>query len=197
VNPFDLKTLVLNANYQPVDLFPLMIIPVQDAVGRCYSGEPTCRVEVEYPINIANRNAPWSLKWPSIIVRHNTNIYHKDHVHMNHTTLFYRDMGLCAYCSNHVPIRKGTIDHVQPISKGGKNVWENVVWSCGACNAKKDNHLPKGEWTPRNRLWVPTYWDLVRHCKKFPLTVYDIRWMDYLPDWEGEIRLWENYDVRG
>jgi 5-methylcytosine-specific restriction endonuclease McrA len=182
-----LRTLVLNSNYQPVDVFPLMTIPVEDAVTRCYSAKPTCRVELDYPYEIGNKHGNWSIKWPSIIVRHSTNIYHKQKVHLNHTTLYYRDLGECAYCGTYV--RDGTIDHVVPTSKGGKNIWDNVVWCCHDCNQKKDNKMPEGVWKPKKRLWSPTFWELLRHRKKFPLVVHDIRWMDYLPDWEGEVRV--------
>ena len=30
-----------------------------------------------------------------------------------------------------------TIDHVVPLSKGGKWVWENLVTACCKCNGKK------------------------------------------------------------
>jgi len=34
------------------------------------------------------------------------------------------------------------IDHVIPVSRGGKTTWENVVTSCVKCNTRKDNKLP-------------------------------------------------------
>ena len=185
----NLRTLVLNANYQPVDVFPLMTIPAQDAITRCYNAKPTCRVEVEWEIPIKTKKGAWEIKWPSVIVRNNTNIYHKQKLHLNHTTLFYRDMGKCAYCNDEVSIGAGTIDHVQPTSQGGSNGWNNVVWSCQTCNHKKGNKLPKGLWKPKKKVYTPTYWDLIANRKKFPLQIQDERWLYYLPKWEGEIIL--------
>ena len=42
--------------------------------------------------------------------------------------------GMCRYCGT----RSGlTVDHVVPLSKGGKWVWENLVTACTKCNGKK------------------------------------------------------------
>lgn len=49
----------------------------------------------------------------------------------------------CAYChrpfSSELP---ATIDHVVPLSKGGKHVIENIVLACKPCNSAKFNHMP-------------------------------------------------------
>ncbi len=37
---------------------------------------------------------------------------------------------------------EGSLDHVVPRSRGGKDAWENLVWSSKAVNAKKGNRLP-------------------------------------------------------
>lgn len=47
----------------------------------------------------------------------------------------------CFYCGRGISFTEehitGTFDHVQPVSKGGRNVWQNVVPSCEPCNQKK------------------------------------------------------------
>ena len=40
----------------------------------------------------------------------------------------------CRYCGTRSAL---TIDHVVPLSKGGKWVWENLVTACTKCNGKK------------------------------------------------------------
>src|SRR5574343_36046 len=55
--------------------------------------------------------------------------------------LFARDRWTCAYCSGVFHEAKLTRDHVLPVSRGGKDIWENVVTSCGPCNNRKDNFL--------------------------------------------------------
>jgi 5-methylcytosine-specific restriction endonuclease McrA len=43
----------------------------------------------------------------------------------------------CAYCGKSVPTKRRTVDHVVPLSKGGKHVPENIVPSCRPCNSRK------------------------------------------------------------
>lgn len=45
-------------------------------------------------------------------------------------------MGLCAYCSERKPL---TMDHVDPLSRGGAHDVTNVVPACASCNASKGN----------------------------------------------------------
>ena len=55
--------------------------------------------------------------------------------------LFRRDRHLCAYCGKIFGDLKLTRDHVVPTSRGGKDVWVNVVTACESCNHKKDDQL--------------------------------------------------------
>lgn len=50
-----------------------------------------------------------------------------------------RDGHRCGYCNRYA----NTIDHVMPRSRGGRNVWENVVAACGPCNHSKASRTPK------------------------------------------------------
>jgi|SRR5690606_162526 len=63
---------------------------------------------------------------------------------VTNTFLFARDGYRCQYCGRH---RAGlrsreflTRDHVQPLSAGGDNSWENVVTACSTCNNRKASH---------------------------------------------------------
>jgi hypothetical protein len=57
--------------------------------------------------------------------------------------LFRRDQNICAYCGNQYGNEKLTRDHVQPKSRGGKDIWMNVVCSCSVCNRIKDDQTPE------------------------------------------------------
>ena len=51
----------------------------------------------------------------------------------------YRRLGLCRYCG----VRQNlTVDHVVPLSKGGKWAWENLVTACTRCNGQKARLQP-------------------------------------------------------
>lgn len=45
--------------------------------------------------------------------------------------------GICYYCKRKFPPDELTMDHIVPISRGGKSIKGNVVPSCRECNAKK------------------------------------------------------------
>lgn len=61
--------------------------------------------------------------------------------------LLYAYQSHCAYCDrDDMPM---TIDHIVPLSKGGKNVWQNVVPACNSCNQTKSASTDQSKWTPR------------------------------------------------
>jgi 5-methylcytosine-specific restriction endonuclease McrA len=55
--------------------------------------------------------------------------------------LWLRDDNSCQYCSKKLSLNKSTIDHVRPRSRGGNNVWSNLVIACVKCNQTKANAL--------------------------------------------------------
>lgn len=66
--------------------------------------------------------------------------------------------GACAYCGRtEGPLQK---DCVQPISRGGRYTFENVVPACGSCNASKSN-AEVTSWLRRRRLDERAF--LLRH----------------------------------
>lgn len=63
--------------------------------------------------------------------------------------------GKCHYCGGAVPPRQMTMDHIVPISRGGKTTKGNVVPACKACNNKKKQLLPM-EWEQYLKQFEPT-----------------------------------------
>jgi len=62
---------------------------------------------------------------------------------LTNVALFARDRMLCLYCGEHFSRGELTRDHVVPLSKGGRDSWENVVTACLACNVRKGCHTPQ------------------------------------------------------
>ena len=102
-----------------------------------------------------------------------TTNYHKlpDHYYgearLTNHTLAKRDHWTCQYCGR----RKFqletdefiTRDHVFPVSRGGEDIWQNVVLACITCNNKKRDRTPQEADMPLlNIPTVPTRWDLNR-----------------------------------
>jgi len=187
------KTLVLNAGYQPISLFPeIHAIPAEDAVTRVYNLQlPTCRVVAEYDEYI--KTPTYKIKWPAVIAR----IRHEQgdlRTALKAETLYYRDHGICAYCGKNLTLQSNqhnsiTMDHVHPKSKGGLANWDNTVASCPNCNHTKSNALPVGKWRPSHKSYTPSYWDLLKARRKFPITIYHESWMDFIGEWEAEVKL--------
>ena len=53
--------------------------------------------------------------------------------------------GVCWYCGRKVGAGELTMDHVVPLSRGGRSTKDNLVPACKKCNIKKKNALPV-EW---------------------------------------------------
>jgi len=74
-------------------------------------------------------------------------------VSLTNKTLFRRDQNICGYCGTELSTGKLTRDHIKPTSRGGKNVWTNVITACAPCNKRKDNKTPEEAYMPL--LFVP------------------------------------------
>lgn len=62
---------------------------------------------------------------------------------LTNEALFRRDLSVCLYCGNRFPDGELTRDHVVPISRRGRDGWDNVVAACRRCNHHKGNRLPE------------------------------------------------------
>ena len=62
---------------------------------------------------------------------------------LTNPALFARDGHLCMYCGHGFNRPHLTRDHVKPVSKGGRDIWENVVAACFGCNSRKGNRTPQ------------------------------------------------------
>lgn len=62
---------------------------------------------------------------------------YKTKVPFSKKNILVRDGFKCAYCGS--KSRGLTIDHIVPVSRGGKSNFENCVAACKECNSKKGN----------------------------------------------------------
>jgi 5-methylcytosine-specific restriction endonuclease McrA len=62
---------------------------------------------------------------------------------LSNPALFARDQYLCLYCGREFHRQQLTRDHVVPVSRGGRDVWENVVAACFQCNSRKGGRTPQ------------------------------------------------------
>lgn len=62
---------------------------------------------------------------------------------LSNPALFARDAYLCMYCGSRFNRPQLTRDHVVPVSRGGRDCWENVVTACFHCNSRKGSRTPQ------------------------------------------------------
>jgi 5-methylcytosine-specific restriction endonuclease McrA len=75
------------------------------------------------------------------------------HVGLTKHRLFARDRHVCAYCGGHFHELDLTVEHIQPVSRGGRHDWTNVVTACRSCNTRKGSRRPEEAHMPL--LYVP------------------------------------------
>ena len=83
-----------------------------------------------------------SVRAPTVIVAVNFARVPKKRPKLCAKTIRDRDGNRCQYTGRVLKPDEGSLDHILPRSRGGKDAWENLVWSDKAVNARKGNRLP-------------------------------------------------------
>lgn len=96
---------------------------------------------------------------------------------LSRRNVFLRDNYECQYCSSYLPEDDRTLDHVIPISRGGKHEWTNVVSCCSYCNSRKADNTPEEAKMPLlNKPYRPQKQDLTAHVERRYLESWN-RWI--------------------
>src|SRR6266576_1454786 len=146
--------LVLNRNWQainirtPQDDFCQMATNV--ATGLDIEGENHIRPAtwdewITLPIrpqDNAVQTVRGSIRVPAVIVAVNFARVPKKRPKLCAKGIRERDGNRCQYTGKLLKADEGSLDHVLPRSRGGKDSWENLVWSRKDVNARKGNRLP-------------------------------------------------------
>ncbi len=82
------------------------------------------------------------IRVPTVIVALNYAKVPKKRPKLCARTIRERDGNRCQYTGVMLRPEEGNIDHVLPRSRGGRDTWENLVWSGKDVNARKGNRLP-------------------------------------------------------
>lgn len=57
----------------------------------------------------------------------------------NRLKVFERDGYRCQYCGKQLTRFSATLDHIQPVSHGGTNSFDNLITACLHCNSRRGN----------------------------------------------------------
>lgn len=167
------NTLLLNADAQPISLVPLSAIDWQSAIRYIWLDKVKVLHEYEnWVVHSPSRN----INVPAVIMLKEY-WKPKSRVRFNRKWVFLRDNYQCQYCFKELTPGKCTIDHVVPVSRGGRTVWHNVVTACQACNTSKGNSLTP---LPKKEPVQPDYWILANNRKKKEWNVPHESWLNYI-----------------
>jgi len=82
------------------------------------------------------------IRVPTVIVAVNFARVPKKRPKLCARTIRERDDNRCQYTGRVLRPDEGSLDHVVPRSRGGKDTWENLVWASKAVNSRKADRLP-------------------------------------------------------
>ena len=147
--------LVLNRNWQaihvrtPQEAFCMMATNV--ATGLEINGEDNIRPVtweewITLPIreqDNAVQTVRGAIRVPTVIVAVNFAKVPKKRPKLCSRTIRERDGNRCQYTGKVLKPEEGSLDHVVPRSRGGRDAWENLVWSSKEVNSKKGDRLPQ------------------------------------------------------
>jgi 5-methylcytosine-specific restriction endonuclease McrA len=125
------SALVLNATYEP-----LSVVSARRAICLVLCD----KAEVIADDGTVVHSERLNMASPTVIrLRYVVKVPYHRNATMSRRAVFARDHHRCGYCGG----TADSIDHVMPRSRGGKNIWENVIAACRGCNLRKRDRTPE------------------------------------------------------
>ena len=168
-----MTTLVLNADAQPTSLLPLSVVDWQEAIRYIVLDKVT--VMSWYDDWIVH-SAKWSTRVPAVIMLKEYQ-KPKQYARLSKRNVFLRDLYVCQYCDTKCSADNATLDHVLPLSRGGKSTWTNLATSCKPCNYRKAD---KTTMKPKSMPYKPDFWELAEKRRQMGFQYAHPSWADYL-----------------
>lgn len=165
--------LVLNADGNPVSLLPLSTISWEEAIKYMVLEKADV---LEWHNDWIVHSARWETQVPAVIMLREY-MKPKTTIRLSKRNIFMRDKWTCQYCNEELHEHECTLDHVHPVSLGGKTTWENSTTACKPCNYKKANKLGM---RPRRAPYKPSYFELIDKRKTRPFHLRHESWKAYL-----------------
>ena len=179
-----LRTLVLNADMQPLSWAPLSVWSWEDAFVAVHQ-ERVLQIRAYEDITV--RSASREYEVPSVVAL--KSFRKRKKVAFTRYHLFLRDEFTCQYCGKRFPAKELTFDHVIPRSRGGTSSWTNIVASCGRDNLRKGNKtLAQAGMKLLRRPFEPSVHQLDTAARRLPVRKGELHqtWMDFLY-WGAEL----------
>jgi 5-methylcytosine-specific restriction endonuclease McrA len=132
----DMQVLLLNSSEEILN-----VIPWHRAVRLVHTGKASAPAGHDDYYRIATGEGYFDLPTAIVLVEY-VNVPYSN-ARLNRKNILKRDEHKCQYCSASLNPKNQTLDHVLPISRGGKDSWTNLIACCKPCNAKKANKTPE------------------------------------------------------
>lgn len=159
-----MKVLLLSAEYQPISL-----ISTKKATRLVVKGKVDVLKWSNHKIH-QNFYAPDTIR----LVKSISGNYRKE-MRWSKSNVFVRDNFTCSYCGSKLTAKECTVDHILPVSKGGKNTWLNTTTACKQCNNYKGNkELHEISLTLKKKPYIPNLLNFINnHMKDVEINITD------------------------
>lgn len=180
----NLRTLVLNADMQPLSWAPLSVWNWRDAFVAVIQNR-VIQIKTYDDVRVHSVNDTFEVPAVVALKRYRK----RKRVAFTRYNVFVRDQFTCQYCGERFTSRELTFDHVVPRSRGGKSSWTNIVACCQKHNLQKGNRSPREAGLRLIRpAFEPSPFELDALARTIAMTENDLHrtWMDYLY-WDTEL----------
>jgi len=171
--------LILNSDCSPLSIIPLSTVSWQEAIKLLVLQKV---VAVENYSDWQVHSQRTTIQVPSVVI---TKRFYQTYnrIRFTRNNLLIRDQFRCQYCDKQFSSKDLTVDHVWPKSMGGKRTWENSVMACVDCNQERGDDTSI---QPIKKPHKPTYYELVRARKNFPVDMSHPSWQVFL-NWDEHL----------
>jgi 5-methylcytosine-specific restriction endonuclease McrA len=167
----DRPTLVLNRNWQPVNVASVAraLVMLWNESARVVDPDDFRQYTWSDWAKLQPRDGEpflqavtFRMRVPEVLTLNRYDRPRETAVTFSRRNIFKRDHATCQYCGSRPGSAELTIDHVVPRSQGGTSRWDNCVLACVPCNARKANRTPaeagmRLQKRPVRPSWKPLY----------------------------------------